>query len=184
MDYLRCWGTSGYLPYGGFKWLKNVDDSELNSVSENNSTGYILEVDLEYPAELHVLHNDYPLAPEKPAIRYHMLSDYCKKVAYKYGIKVDDVMKLILNLGDKTNYVLHYRNLQLYFSLGMKLTKFHKVLTFTQSVWMKKSIDFNNGKRTNAANRLKYFFKFMINSVFHKTMEKLQKITNVRLANN
>ena len=67
-----------------------------------------------------------------------MLSDYCKKVADKYGIKVGDVMKLILNLDDKTSYVLHYRNLQLYFSLGMKLTKFHKVLTFKQSVWMEK----------------------------------------------
>ena len=65
MDYLHCWAVSGYLPYGGFKWLKNVDNSELNSVSENNSTGYILEVDLEYPEELHALHNDYPLAPEK-----------------------------------------------------------------------------------------------------------------------
>ena len=101
--------------------VKNVDNSELNSVSENNSTGYILEVDLEYPEELHLLHNDYPLAPEKPAIPYHMLSDYCKKVADKYGIKVGDVMKLILNLCDKTNYVLHYRNVQLYFSLVMKL---------------------------------------------------------------
>ena len=67
-----------------------------------------------------------------------MLSDYCKKVADKYGIKVGDVMKLILNLGDKTSYVLHYRNLQLYFSLGMKLTTFHKVVTFKQSVWMEK----------------------------------------------
>ena len=138
MDYLHCWAMSGYLPYGGFKWLQNIDNSELNSVSENNSTGYILEVDLEYPEELHLLHNDYPLAPEKPAIPYHMLSDYCKKVADKYGIKVGDVMKLILNLCDKTNYVLHYRNVQLYFSLVMKLTKFHKVLTFKQSVWMEK----------------------------------------------
>ena len=84
--------------------------------------GYILQVDLEYPDELHVLHNDYPLAPEKLAIPYDMLSDYCKKIADEYGIKVGDVMKLIPNLGNKTNYVLHYRNLQLHLSLGMKLT--------------------------------------------------------------
>ena len=81
-----------------------------------------------------------------------MLSDYCKKTAHKYGIKVGDVMKLIPNLNDKNNYVLHYRNLQLYFSLGMKLTKIYKVLKFEQSVWMKKYIDFNTEKRTNAAN--------------------------------
>ena len=75
-----------------------------------------------------------------------MLSDYCKKIADEYEIKVGDVEKLIPNLGNKTNYVLHYRNLQLYLSLGMKLTKIHRVLKFKQSDWMKKYIDFNTEK--------------------------------------
>ena len=57
-----------------------------------------------------------------------MLPDYCKKLADKYGIKVGDVKRLIPNLGDKTNYVVHYRSLQLYFSLGIKLTKIHRIL--------------------------------------------------------
>ena len=97
---------------------KNVDNFDVNSISECNSiekspVGCILELDLEYPDELHVLHKDYPLAPDKLAISYGMLSDYCKKLADEYGIKVGHVMKLIPNLGDKTNYVLHYRNLQL-----------------------------------------------------------------------
>ena len=70
---------------------------------------YILEADLEYPDKLHVLHNDYPLDPEKRAVSYEMLSYYCKKIAGKYGIKVGNVKKLIPNLGNKTNYVLHYR---------------------------------------------------------------------------
>ena len=143
MNNLYGWAMSGYLPYGGFKWLKNVDNFDVNSVSEKSPIGYILEVDLEYPDELHVLHNDYPLAPEKLAIPYDMLSDYCKKIADEYRIKVGDVMKLIPNLGNKTNYVLHYKNLQLYLSLGMKLTKIHKMLKFKQSDWMKKHINFN-----------------------------------------
>ena len=105
-----------------------------------------------------------------------------KKIADKYEIKVGDVKKLIPNLGNKTNYVVHYRNLQLYLSLGMKLTKIHRVLKFKQSDWMKKYIDFNTEKRTNAANSFeKYFFKLMINSVYVKTIENLRKGISVRL---
>ena len=63
-----------------------------------------------------------------------------------------EVEILIRNFGNKTNYVGHYGNLQLYLSLGMKLTKIHKVLKFKQSDWMKKYIDFNTEKRINAAN--------------------------------
>ena len=70
----------------GWNCQKNVDNFDLNSVSEKNQLGYILEVDLEYPEELHVFHNDYPLAPEKHAVPYDMLSDYCKKIADKYGM--------------------------------------------------------------------------------------------------
>ena len=77
---LYGWAMSGYLPYGGFKWLKNMDNFDVNSISGNSSTEYI---GLEYRNELHVLHNDYPLAPEKLALPYDMLSNYCKKIADK-----------------------------------------------------------------------------------------------------
>ena len=103
------------------------------SVSEKSPIEYFLEVDLQYPDELHELHNDYPLAPEKLAVSSDMLSKYCKKIADKYEIKVGDVKKLIPNLGNKTNYVVHYRNLQLYLSLGVKLTKIHRLVKFKQS---------------------------------------------------
>ena len=168
---------SGYLPYGGFEWLKNADNSDINSISEKSPIRYILKVDLKYPDELHVLDVfDYPLAPEELAISYDMLSDYCKKVADEYEIKVGDVKKIIPSLGDEINYVLHYRNLRLYLFLGMKLTKIHKVLKFKQSDWMKKYINFNTEKRTNAANSFeKDFFKLKTNSVYGKTIENLRK---------
>ena len=75
-----------------------------------------------------------------------MLSDYCKKSADEYGIKVGEVKKLIPNLSNKTNYAIHCRNLQLYLSLGMKLAKIHRVLIFKQFDWRKKYIDFNTQK--------------------------------------
>ena len=109
-----------------------------------------------------------------------MLSDYSKTIVDKYGIKVGVVKTLIPNLGDKTNYVVHYRNLQLYL-LQLKLTKIHKILKFKQSDWMKISIDFNTEERRNAVNSFeKYFFKLMINSVFGKTMENLRKRISVK----
>ena len=74
------------------------------------------------------------------------MSDYWKKIADEYGIKVG-VKKLFPNLGDKAHYVVYYWNLQLYLSLGMKLTKIHKILKFKQSDWMKIYIDFNTKKR-------------------------------------
>ena len=130
-----------------FEWLKNVDKLDVNSINRKSDIGYILEVDLKYPDELHELHNDYPLAPEKLAVSSDILSNYYKSIADKYDIRVDDVRKLIPNLADKSKYVPHYRNLQLYLSLGMKLTKIHRELKFKPSDWIKKYIDFNTKKK-------------------------------------
>ena len=146
MNNLYGWAMSEYLPYGESKWLKNVDEFDMMSISGKSPTGYFLEVDLEYSDGLHELHNDYPLAPEKRAVSSDMLSNYCKKIADRYEIKVVDVKKLIPKLGNESNDVVHSRNLQLYLSLGIKLTKIHRVLKFQQSDWMKKYIDFNTEK--------------------------------------
>ena len=84
-----------------FKWVKNVDSSDVKSISKNSLYGYILEVELEYPDELHNIHNDYVLATEKLEIYYDMLSNYCKKLAGKYSIKVGGVNRLVPNLSRK-----------------------------------------------------------------------------------
>ena len=79
MNNLYGWVMSEYLPYGRFKWLKNIDKFDIMSINDKSLIGYFLEVDLEYPEELHKLHNDFPLAPEKFAVS-NMLSKYCKKI--------------------------------------------------------------------------------------------------------
>ena len=107
----------------------------------------ILEVDLEYPRELHSLHNDYLVAPEKLKVSNGMLSEYCKKIAKKYNISIGLVSKLIPTLKDKKEYVLHSRNLQLYMALDLKVKKVHRVLEFDQSPWLKQYIDFNTETR-------------------------------------
>ena len=173
--------------YSKSKWLnkKEIDRFDVNSIGENSSIGYILEVDLSYPSGLHKMHNGYPLAPEKLKIRLNMLSKYCSNIADEYEIKIGRVNKLVPHLGNKSKYFLHYRKLQFYLSLGMKLTKVHRILKFKQSDWLKKYIDFSTGKQKNTANSFKKdFFKLTNNSVFGKIMENLWKRIDVRLVNN
>ena len=181
---LYGFAMSQYLPTGGFKWMtdKQINKINLAKYTENSKKGLILEVDLDYPKELHNLHNDYPLGPEKVKVTKDMLSDYCKNIADKYNISTGLVNKLIPTLCDKEKYVLHYQTLQLYLDLGLKIKKVHRVLEFNQSPWLKQYIDFNTEKRKNAKNAFeKDFFKLMNNSVYGKTMENLRKRVDVRL---
>ena len=181
---LYGWAMSQYLPTGDFKWMteKQINKINLAQYNEDSNKGLILEVDLEYPKELHDLHNDYPLAAERVCVNKDMLSEYCKKIATKYNISTGLVHKLIPTLCNKEKYVLHYRNLQLYVDLGLKVNKVHRVLKFNQSPWLKQYISFNTQKRTQAKNSFeKDFFKLMNNSVFGKTMENVRKRVDVRL---
>ena len=178
---LYGWAMSQPLPYRDFKWI-DTEEIILDNYHENSNKGIILEVDLEYPEELHDLHNDYPCASEKILVADDMLSDYCRNIKILHGNSSGTVSKLIPTLNKKTNYVLHYRNLKLYQSLGLKPTKIHRVLEFKQRKWLKSYIDFNTEMRKDAKNSFqKTFFKLMNNSVFGKTMENLRKRCNVEL---
>ena len=135
---LYGWAMSQYLPTGNFKWMsdKEIKKIDLGKYKADGKKGLILEVDLEYPQELHDLHNDYLVCPEKVKVSNDMLSGSCKKIAEKYNISIGLVSKLIPMLKDKKEYVLHYRNLQLYLDLGLKIKKVHRVLEFNQSPWL------------------------------------------------
>ena len=182
---LYGWAMIQDLPYGGFKLLtrEEIDKFDLN-ISENSPIGYILEVDLEYCKKLHDLHSDYPLHPEKIEVSSDMLSKYCRDIADWYGIKIGGVKKLIPNLKDKIKYVVHYRNLQYYLSLGMKLVKIHRILSFKQSDWLRKYVDFNTEKRRESSDEFnKGLYKLLKNCIYGKSIEKRRKRINVKLIN-
>ena len=157
------------LPTHGFNWLtsremENIYNNQVVEVWEK--TPCILEVDLEYPEKLHDLHSDYPFCPER--------------VKCKNGVE-----KLIPNLRDKTNYVIHYRNLMQCLKAGMKLKKIHRGIKFVESEWLKPYIDMNTNLRTKAKNNFeKDFYKLMNNSVFGKTMENIRNRVVVKFATN
>ena len=156
---LYGWAMSKPQPYKNFRWMK---EEELKNW---RSKPCILEVDLEYPKELHDLHNEYPLAPER--------------------LIVGKVEKLIPNLNDKTKYVLHHEDLKLYLRLGLNLTKIHRGITFEEKDFMKSYIDLNTDMRTKGTTDFeKDFYKLMNNSVFGKTMENVRNRVNVKLVTN
>ena len=124
---------------------------------------------MEYSQHLHRRHNDYPLAPEKLEIDETMLSEFQKKFPTNQKKKST---KLTPNLRNKKNYVVHSRNLKFYIDQGLILKKIHRVLSFKQSPWLKKYIDFNTRMRSMSTSDFeKDFFKLMNNSVFGKTQE-------------
>jgi hypothetical protein len=131
VNHLYGYAMTQALPIGDFRFLSHdeIDQLDVDNISDDATQGYILEVDLSYSRELHRLHSDFPVAPERLKVTHDMLSPYCKSLAHDHVI----TEKLIPNLYDKVKYVTHYRNLKLYKRLGLKVTKIHRVLTFTQS---------------------------------------------------
>jgi len=181
MNNLYGWAMSQSLPYSNFQWI-DLEEFQLSSVKDENEFGHILEVDLEYPKELHDKHNEYPFCPEHMVVTNEMLSPYQIDVAEKHSIKCSGVTKLIPSLLKKNKYIIHERNLKQAIDAGLLLKKIHRVLRFKQKPWMKEYIDFNTEKRKLAKNDFeKDFFKLMNNSVFGKSMENIRKRQNIKL---
>jgi hypothetical protein len=177
------WAMSQRLPMRDFGWADDVTIETVIETADDAETGYILEVDLEYPEDLHDAHSDYPLAPETMSVPEEWLSKYQHGLIDKFnGGKYFECDKLVPNLKNKEKYVVHYRNLKQYVKLGLKVTKIHRVLQFTQGAWMKSYIDFNTNLRAKTNNAFeKDFFKLMNNAVFGKTLENLRKRERIDL---
>ena len=182
LDANNLYGTamSDYLPYGEFKWVEH-ENFNIKTMNDDDNVGYFLEVDLEYPKELHNLHNDLPVAPESINIKNNecfCVSDYQTELKKELNILNSNTKKLIPNLNDKVKYVLHSKNLEYYLNLGLKLQKVHRVLKFNQKKWLKPYIDFNTIQRTECSKNNDKFgknlYKSMNNIVFGKTMENVR----------
>ena len=161
---LYGWAMSQPLPTGGFKWV-SIKPSKISQLAKRKSKGYLLEVDVKYPKELHNSYNDLPFMCER--------------------MKINAVEKLISNLYDKKRYVIHIRALDQALKHGLVLGRIHRAIEFKQSAWMKEYIDFNTKLRTAAKNDFeKDFYKLMNNSVFGKTMENIREHRNIKLITN
>ena len=180
---LYGWAMSKPLPKSGFKWKRVMPtEEEILNKKENDKKGWILEVDLEYPPELHKEHNSYPLAPEKKAVESEKMSDYQNKLIKDLKLKLPNSKKLLLTLEDKNDYVVHYENLKFYLKQGMKLKRVKRALEFDQECWMEPYIRMNTEFRKQAKNDFeKDFYKLMNNSVFGKTMENLRNRVDIRI---
>ena len=156
---LYGWVMSKQLPTSGFKWMTD------NELDDWKHLSCFLEVDLEYPEQWFDLHHDYPFASER--------------------INIGNEAKLIPNLNNKTNYVVHYENLKLYQILSLKITKIHRGIKFEESAWLEEYINLNTKLRIEAnqsENNFEVdFFKLMNNSVFGKTLENIRNRVDIWL---
>ena len=149
------------LPTGEFKWV-DVNPNEISELATRTDKGCLLEVDVSYPKELHNPHNDFPFMCER--------------------MEINGVEKLVPNLRDNKNYVIHIQALNQALQHGLRLDRIHRAIEFDQSPWLKTYIDFNTQLRTAATNDFENdFFKLMNNSVFGKTMENIRKHRNIKL---
>ena len=153
------------LPVRGFRWMEDIskiDEDFVRVYNKNDNKGYILDVDVDYPSKLQNLHSDLPFLPERMVI--------------------NNTKKLVCNLNDKKNYIVHINVLKKALDHGLKLKKVHRIIEFKQEAWLKEYTDANTELRKKATNDFeKDFFKLMNNAVFGKTMENVGKYRDIKL---
>ena len=171
------------LPVGNYHFLSDTEihQFDLDSIADDSPIGYLLDVDLTYPPELHYSHSDYPMAPDHFTPTYNMLSSYTRRLI-EDGVPWNPSRKLIPNLHNKSNYVCYYRNLQLYKKHGLIVTKIHRILAFSQRPWMRPWIELCNRERREAKSEFESdLSKLVGNSTFGKTLENVRYRKNIRL---
>ena len=134
-NHLFGWRISQNVPVNGFKWVKKLSkfgECFIKDYDENSNKGYFFEVDVKYPKNVFNLHSDLPFLPERN--------------------KTKECNKLICNVHDKENYVVHIRALKQPLNHGLILKKLREGIQFNQEAWLKRYIDMNTKLRTEAEN--------------------------------
>ena len=120
------------INFESIKDTSQFNEDFIKSYNEGSDKGYFLEADVQYTEKLHELHNDLPFLPER--------------------MKIENVEKLVVNLHDKTEYVIHTKELKQAFNHGLVLKNIHRVIKFNQDAWLKQYIDMNTDLRKKAKN--------------------------------
>ena len=162
---------SQYLPYDEIKFDNNVTLEDIINTPDDSDIGYFVEVDLKYPDSIKQKTKNFPFAFVNKKINPDNFSDFMKENLPNTYIQNK---KLICDWSDKKNYLIHYRMLKFYVRHGMIVDKVHDIISFRQSRWLEKYINFNTQKRNQAVNDFeKDFYKLLNNAFYGKTMENV-----------
>lgn len=191
---LYGWCQSQPLPLSNYEWLdddtlKVIDTQQIELMTQLTDIGFILEVDLIYDINLHSAHSDFPLCPQATSIAFPDMSPFTQAQFIKLHPTINprsyNSSKLTPTLCDKANVVLHVRTLHLYLSLGLKLSKVHRVIKFTQSTFLEPYIELCTAKRQSSTHKWqKDVFKLFANSCFGKTIENPREFVDMKICNN
>ena len=166
------------LPFDEIKFDKNVTLEDILNTPDDSDIGYFVEVDLTYPNNIKEKTKNFPFCPENKKINPDDFNDYMKEIKPDTYIQNK---KLICDWSDKKNYLVHYRMLKFYIKHGMVVDKVHNIISFRQSKWLEKFINFNTQKRNQAVNDFeKDFYKLLNNAFYGKTMENVRNRLKIK----
>ena len=152
------------LPFDELKFDNKVKIEDILNTPDDSNIGYFIEVDLTYPNNIKEKTKNSPFAPVNKKINLDKFSDYMKEIKLDAYIQTK---KLIGDWSDKKNYLVHYRMLKFYLRHGMIVDKVHNIISFRQSRWLEKNINFKTQKKNQAVNDFdKDFYKLLNNAFF------------------
>ena len=165
------------LPFDEIK-SDNVELEDILNTPDDSDIGYFIEVDLIYPNNIKEKTKNFPFAPVNKTINPDKFGDYMRENETDTYIQTE---KLICDWSDKKNYLVHYRMLKFYIRHEMVVDKVHNIISFRQSRWLEKYIDFNTQKRNQAVNDFeKDFYKLLNNAFYVKTMENVRNRLKIK----